>query len=183
MNFQRIETKRLLLIGLTAEDMTTIFTTLSKDEIMKILGHRTQEEYRQEERKQINGYASYNRRFLLFLLKDKETGQIIGRCGLHNWNVEHCRAEIGYNIVDESFKRRGFMSEAVEAIVKYGFEELNLNRIEALVGIGNVPSLRLVEKNNFKMEGQLRQHYPLGDGFEDSLLFSKLQEEHRAEKP
>lgn len=179
MNFQHIETKRLLLTGLTPEDMNSIFTTLSKDEIMKILGHRTEEEYMQEERKQINGYASYNRRFLLFLMTVKESKRIIGRCGLHNWNVDHRRAEIGYNIVDEDFKRMGFMSEAVEAIVKYGFEELNLNRIEALVGIGNVPSLRLLEKNNFKKEGQLRQHYPLADGFEDSLLFSKLKAEHR----
>ncbi|OFZ18183.1 MAG: hypothetical protein A3D92_22465 [Bacteroidetes bacterium RIFCSPHIGHO2_02_FULL_44_7] len=182
MHFLEIETNRLLLKGLTTEDMTSIFTCLPKEEIKKVLGHRTEEEYQKEEYKQINGYASYNRRFLLFLLTEKTSGQIIGRCGLHNWNVEHRRAEIGYNISDENFKRKGFMSEAVEAIVEYGFKELNLNRIEALVGVGNVPSLRLMEKNKFIREGQLRQHYPHPDGFEDSVLFSKLQAEHRAER-
>lgn len=183
MHFLEIETNRLLLKGLTPEDMTSIFTDLPKEEIKRVLGHRSEEEYQKEEYKQINGYASYSRRFLLFLMTDKESQQIIGRCGLHNWNVDHRRAEIGYNMSEENFKRKGFMSEAVEAIVNYGFEELNLNRIEALVGVGNVPSLRLMEKNNFKKEGVLRQHYPHPEGFEDSVIFSKLQAEHRAERP
>jgi len=178
MNFPTIETNRLLLKGLTPEDMTVIFTTLPKMEIMEILGHRSEDEYQKEEFKQINGYSTYNKRFLLFLLTDKASGQIIGRCGLHNWNMDHRRAEIGYHMSDENFKRKGLMSEAVEAIVNYGFDELNLNRIEALVGVGNVPSLRLMEKNKFIKEGQLRQHYPNADGFEDSVQFSKLRGEH-----
>ena len=69
------------------------------------------------------------------------------------------------------------MSEAVEAIIRYGFSELNLNRIEAIVGPENAPSLRLMEKNGFVQEGRLRKHYPAGDGFEDSLVFGLLREE------
>ena len=70
------------------------------------------------------------------------------------------------------------MSEAVEKIIRYGFEELNLNRIEAIVGPENVPSLRLMEKNGFVQEGRLRKHYPSENGFEDSLVFGLLREEH-----
>ncbi len=177
IDFKLIETNRLLLKGLYPQDMTNIFENHSKDEIKTILGHRSEEDYQKEERKYRNGYASYNRSFLLFLLEDKASGKIIGRCGLHNWNTDHQRAEIGYSMEDESFKQRGLMSEAVEAIIDYGFSKLKLNRIEALVASYNMASLRLLEKNGFVQEGVLRNHYLVDGIFEDSVVFSKLQEE------
>ena len=182
MNFETIETRRLILKGISPDDMKYIFENLTKPEIKKILGHRSEEDYRKEEIKHIKGYSSYNRSFMLFLLIDKESNSIIGRCGLHNWNKEHKRAEIGYIMEDERFKGKGLMTEAINAIIDYGFNKLNLNRIEALVGIGNVPSLRLMERYNFKKEGVLRQHYHVSDNFEDSLLFSKLYCEYIDEK-
>lgn len=182
MNLVTIETSRLILRGISAEDMTYIFAHLTKPAIMKTLGHRSEEDYRKEEAKYKNGYSCYNRSFMVFLLLDKESNAIIGRCGLHNWNKEHKRAEIGYVMEDERFKGKRLMSEAVEAIIDYGFNNLNLNRIEALVGIENGPSLRLMEKYNFKQEGVLRQHYLVAGQFEDSVLFSRLYSEYIAEK-
>jgi ribosomal-protein-alanine N-acetyltransferase len=178
MNLEIIETRRLRLKGLSPEDMKYIFETYSKLEIKKILGHRSEEDYQKEESKQKNGYSSYNRSFKLFLMTDRISDNIIGRCGIHNWNAEHRRAEIGYVIADERYKRKGLMTEAFGAVVDYGFDKMNLNRIEALVGIGNVPSLRLMEKHNFIKEGLLRQHYYTSDKYEDSVLFSKLYHEY-----
>jgi ribosomal-protein-alanine N-acetyltransferase len=83
---------------------------------------------------------------------------------------------------DEQFKRKGLMSEAVEAVIDHGFNELNLNRLDAMVGPANIPSLRLMEKFNFVQEGILRQHYWTGSEFEDSVLFSKLLREYRNER-
>ena len=100
-----IETQRLKLTGYSSQDMNFIFENFSKDEIKKILGHRTEEDYQKEEYKYKNGYASYNRDFILFLLTEKVTNTIIGGSALHNWNKEHHRAEIGYIITDENFKR------------------------------------------------------------------------------
>ena len=178
MNFITIETSRLVLKGVSPDDMNYIFENLTKAEIKKILGHRSEEDYQKEKTKQKNGYSSYNRSFILFLLIDKESNHIIGRCGIHNWNIEHKRAEIGYVMEDERFKGKGLMTEAVNAAIDYGFNKLNLNRIEALVGIANVPSLRLMEKFNFKKECVLRQHDYISDKFEDSVLFSKLYDEY-----
>lgn len=177
IDFKLIETNRLLLKGLYPQDMTFVFENHSKDEIKTILGHRSEEAYQKEEHKYRNGYASYNRSFLLFLLEDKVSGKIIGRCGLHNWNTDHHRAEIGYAMEDESFRQRGLMSEAVAAIIDYGFSKLKLNRIEALVASYNTASLRLLEKNGFVQEGVLRNHYLVDGVYEDSVMFSKLQEE------
>lgn len=173
-----IETKRLKLTGFSPQDMTFIFENLSKDEIKTLLGHHTDDDYQKEEYKYKNGYASYNRSFILFLLSEKTTNKIIGRCGLHNWNKDHNRAEIGYNISDENFKRKGFMSEAVNAIIDYGFNKLNLHRIEALVGSNNIPSLKIIENHFFTKEGLLRKHYYVADKYEDSVLFSLLYEEY-----
>ncbi|MBC7774533.1 MAG: GNAT family N-acetyltransferase [Phycisphaerae bacterium] len=182
MHFEIIETKRLILKGLSPNEMRYIFENCSKDEIKRILGHRSEEDYQKEESKYKNGYSSYNRSFKLFLMTDKASNAIIGRCGLHNWNAEHRRAEIGYVMEDERYKRKGLMTEALEAIIEYGFNKMNLNRMEALVGTENVPSLRLMEKFNFIKEGLLRQHYYVSGEFEDSVLFSKLYHEYINEK-
>lgn len=175
--FEYIETPRLLLKGISHVVMQSIFESLPRNEIKILLGHRTEEAYLAEEYKHLNGYSSYNRRFLLFLLIDKASDTVIGRCGIHNWNADNHRAEIGYVMHDEAFKSRGLMSEALEAVIVYGFEKLRLNRLEALVGASNGPSLRLLEKNRFLQEGILRQHIFLEDHFEDSILFSRLKGE------
>lgn len=182
LNFEIIETERLILKGLTPVDMNYIFENFTKPEIKRILGHRSEDDYLKEESKQKNGYSSYNRSFILFLLMDRSSDKIIGRCGLHNWNMEHKRAEIGYVMEDENFKKKELMTEAVSAIIDYGFNKMNLNRIEALVGIDNVASLRIMEKFNFIKEGVLRQHFHISDTYEDSVLFSKLLSEYIFEK-
>lgn len=182
MNSAHIETEKLLLKGLSPEDMKYIFEHYSKPEIKKILGHRSEEEYLKEEYKYKNGYASYNRSFKLFLLTDKTSGHIIGRCGLHNWNADHRRAEVGYAMEDERYKRKGLMTEALGAVIDYGFHQLNLHRMEALVGSENTPSLRLMEKYGFVREGLLREHCCIGGSFADSVLFSKLRAEYLEEQ-
>lgn len=173
-----IETERLFLRGYSPQDMTTLFDHYSKEEIQKRLGHRSEEEFEKEAYKQKNGYASYNRSFLLFLLEEKTSQTIFGRCGLHNWFAEHRRAEIGYHITIEDYKRKGFMTEAVNAVIDYGFTELKLHRIEALVGSTNIPSLKIMEQHHFVREGLLRQHYYNNGSYEDSVVFSKLASEY-----
>ncbi len=178
MQFEQIETNRLILKRLSPEDMSYIFDHFSKSEIMEILGHRSEEDYVKEANKHKSGYASYNRRFLLFLLIDKSSGQIIGRCGIHNWNKDHKRAEIGYVMEVEDFKKKGLMSEATAAIIDYGFRILKLNRIEAIVGTNNVPSWKIMEKNKFKKEGLMRRYFYINDQYEDAEFFSLLSDEY-----
>lgn len=182
LNFETIQTPNLLLKGLSPEDIKSIFENHSKAEIKSLLGHRSEEDFLKEENKYKNGYSSYNRSFKLFLILDKASNNIIGRCGIHNWNAEHKRAEIGYVMEDENYKRKGLMTEALGAIIEYGFTKLNLNRIEALVGKENTASLRLMKKFKFVKEGELREHYFITGKHEDSVMFSKLYHEYIKEK-
>ncbi len=173
-----LQTERLILKGFRPPDMNYIFAHHTKDEVMNILGHRNESDYQKEYHKYRNGYSSYNKSFLLFLMIDKLTNSVIGHCGFHTWNIEHRRAELGYDISEENYKRKGLMSEAIRKIIGYGFDQLNLHRIEALVGIDNIPSLKILAKHNFVREGLLRKHYFINGQYVDSIIFSKLREDY-----
>ena len=73
------------------------------------------------------------------------------------------------------------MLEAMKKVLQYGFQNMGLNRIEALIDPENIKSIQLIEKFNFNKEGVLRGHYQTDNGFEDSMIFSLLKNEN-AEK-
>jgi ribosomal-protein-alanine N-acetyltransferase len=71
------------------------------------------------------------------------------------------------------------MKEAVAPVIRYGFEQMQLNRIEAFIGSANEASQRLVKALGFREEGLLRKHY-IKDGIaEDSLVFGLLRSEYQ----
>jgi ribosomal-protein-alanine N-acetyltransferase len=159
--------------------MFSIFQTKSKEQVISILGHETDEAYEKELFKHNNGYASYKSAFKMFLLEEKSSKLIIGRCALHNWNTECFRAEIGYHIEKEANKQKGYMTEAVKSIIDFGFDQLKLNRIEAVVNPKNIPSLKIIQKFNFTQEGYLKQHFFVEGQFVDSLIFGLLKSEYK----
>lgn len=175
MNFEVLKTNRLVLKRLLPNDFNYIFENYSKEEIKKLLGHDSEDEFLKEKSKYEKGYTTYNRSFVYFQIIEKLSKSIIGDCVFHNWYFEHKRAELGYSITNERFKRKGLMSEALKVIIDYGFNEMKLHRIEALVGDKNTASLKLMEKYNFVREGLLRQHYFIEGEFENSIIFSKLK--------
>ena len=72
------------------------------------------------------------------------------------------------------------MKEALGAIIQYGFNVLNLNRIEAFVGTNNTPSLRLMQHYKFTREGVLKQHFYINNKFEDSAVFALFKADYEA---
>ncbi len=182
IHFTVIETPRLLLKEVGPELMKEIYTSCSDEEIMELLGIATIEELETERNKVQQGMTTYRTSYKLFFIAEKESGKIIGKCGLHNWFAIHKRAEIGYVMSDESAMRKGYMTEAVKSIIKHGFEEMGLNRIEAFVGSGNVASLKIVKGSGFIEEGTLRSHYFKDGKIEDSICFSLLRTDYDQRK-
>ncbi|WP_313806887.1 GNAT family protein [Flavobacterium sp.] len=170
MHFQLLETENLLLRKIAPEVYHFLFNSQSDEEIKSFLGLETDEQFAKEKDKFSKGMATYNRSFVNFQIIDKKTSLIIGACGFHTWYFEHNRAEIGYNLNSDDFKGKGIMSEAIKKVIQYGFEEMKLHRIEALISPNNEPSLRLVQKLGFVKEGHLRQHYFKNNVMEDSLF-------------
>ena len=178
MELTILNTKRLLLRKLTPEVYDHIYKTLSNEEQLQFLGLDSLEELKKEQEKHQKGLATYNKTFAYFQLIDKETQLVIGWCGYHIWYTDHNRAEIGYGLLSDAYKNKGLMTEALAPIITYGFEKMNLFRIEALISLENTPSFKLLTKFGFTQEGLLRNHY-LKDGiYEDSAIFSLLKSDY-----
>jgi ribosomal-protein-alanine N-acetyltransferase len=109
-------------------------------------------------------------------LRERDT--VLGLFGFHDWDAYHRRAEIGYDLA-HAYWGRGIGSEAVRAIVRFGFERMDLNRIYASTIADNHESVRLLEKVGFQREGTRRQHSWEEDGtFHDSAIYGLLRHEY-----
>ena len=177
MTFEEIQTSRLVLRIFTQETYDALFENYSENEICNYLGLSSKTEFLKEKTKYQNGLTTFNKKLLYFQLIDKLDNTIIGWCGYHTWYVDHARAEIGCGLHHEKHKKKGLMQEALKPVLKYGFEQMKLNRIEAMISPNNAPSLNLIKKLNFTEEGNLREHYIKDGQTEDSLVFSLLKSE------
>ncbi|MBD3880619.1 GNAT family N-acetyltransferase [Phormidium tenue FACHB-886] len=97
----------------------------------------------------------------------------IGSCG-YSYRTPF-RAEIGYELA-QAYWRQGIMSEALKAMLQYGFETLDLRRIEAMVMLDNVASAGLLKKLGFVEEGILRQYGFWKGEFHDLRLFARVRQ-------
>lgn len=80
---------------------------------------------------------------------DNKDGKLVGTVGFVYVNSKHSRAEIGYAL-SKKYWGRGIMTEAVQEIIRFGFQKLSLNRIEARAEVPNIGSWRVMEKVNMK---------------------------------
>ncbi|RCX19742.1 ribosomal-protein-alanine N-acetyltransferase [Fontibacillus phaseoli] len=89
-------------------------------------------------------------RDLHFAIEVKETGCLIGVCSLQFWVRETGKARLGY-LLSPEFWNKGFATEAVKSLLKYGFDTLNLNRIEARCSVDNPASEQVLRKCGFSL--------------------------------
>jgi ribosomal-protein-alanine N-acetyltransferase len=175
----QLETKHLLLREINPEVMEQLFSLPFEDEYIKsFLGLLSNEELEFERLKFQKGLVTHKLTFRNFVMIDKATSKPVGKCGFHSWYPDHRRAEIGYGFTDENYKGKGLMTEALKEMIKYGFEKMELNRVEAFVGPNNPASLKLIRSLGFTEEGQLREHYYKHPRLEDSICFSLLKKEY-----
>jgi len=104
----------------------------------------------------------------------KNHSELMGACGLSSVSQEHRKGEIGFWLLPEHWGN-GYIPEAAEAVLTYGFEKLRLHRIEAIVEGGNVPSERVLQKLDFTYEGKLRECEFKNNRFIDLLYYSLLK--------
>lgn len=113
----------------------------------------------------------------IILKRDPQAG-IIGRCGYNYWLRQDRRASIGYDL-GYAYWGNGIMTEAVRAIVAFGFDRLDLNRVEADAAAENIGSIRVLEKVGFVREGLQRDQYFEWDEFHDLVLYALLRSEFK----
>lgn len=179
MEFEIIETERLLLRKSGIEQLNFVFNNYADEELSTFLGAYTDTALATDKERFKQGFTSYNRSVVIFHLLNKIDNKVIGACAFHNWYAIHQRTEIGYDMKLDEYKQKGYMTEAVKAIIHHGFTNMNLNRIEALVSPKNIPSLKLIANMGFSQEGVLKEHYHVDGILEDSLLFGLLKKNFR----
>ena len=103
--------------------------------------------------------------------------RVIGLFGLHDWSHWHRHAEAGYDLA-RAYWGQGIAREALWAILKFGFTQMNLHRIYAGTIADNQESVRFLERLGFTREGTRREFSLEDDGvFHDSALYGLLSRE------
>ncbi len=177
-NLPTLETERLILRKMTMDDTEDMFEYASDPEISI---HSTWESH-------ISIEAT--RDFLERIMKAyeenqvagwgvvlKENNKLIGTSGYVNWSTNHNRAEIGYAI-SRSLWNKGLMTEAVNEVIRFGFNKMELNRIEARCKLENIGSERVMQKVGMTMEGILREQVFMKGSYHDLKLYSLLRKDY-----
>jgi ribosomal-protein-alanine N-acetyltransferase len=171
-----LETERLLLRPMTEKDIPFVYKLFSRSETNEYSEYPDLQNMNEAEEmyERFLKPGSENQfRLLILLKKSKEP---IGTIGFYNYVNFHMRATIGYDLLKE-YWGNGYMTEAVRAMINYGFEELGLMRIEATVEPENKASVRVLERAGFQLEGRMRKRYLYKDRFHDELFFGIIKEE------
>lgn len=114
---------------------------------------------------------------LPLMLTLKDSGDFVGRCGIHPRNWEVPRFEIGY-WCRTCFQGRGYITEAVLGMTRFAFEELGAQKIEIRCDVRNERSRRVAERAGYRLEGELRNDDLGMDGsLRDTLIFGLISED------
>ena len=176
LNLQLLTTNRLHLRKITKEDAPAIFSYFSNPEVTKYYGMETLTTIEQAEHL-VRHFATIleGNKGMRWAIELKERPGLIGTIGFNLLSIAHKRAEIGFELHPD-FWGRGIVGEAVEIIVRFGFEELKLNRIGATVFIDNKASQQVLIKQGFEREGLLRQYMVQSGNAHDVYTYAKINE-------
>ena len=155
INIPTLKTERLVLRKITNKDLLDVFEYASDVRVSEYLLWSPHPD------------KAYTRAYLSLLSKKYRAGEfydwgieyrgkIIGTCGFTSFSIEHNVGEIGY-VLSSKFWGQGIASEAVRAVIKFGFEVLELNRIEAKFMAENEKSHKLLDKLGLVYEGKKKE--------------------------
>jgi len=176
--FPQLETNRLIMREMTLDDVEFYFRHFNNDKIVGgscFPGPKTLEAAKEELELYCITPFKGNRGIRWGIVR-KGGDKLIGTCGYYDWNKTVRRAEIGYDL-DPAHWGQGIITEALCAVLKYGFEKMGLNRVQAIIDSKNIRSMKLVHRLGFKKEGILRQRSYFNGQFLDDVCFSLLKKE------
>ena len=107
--------------------------------------------------------------------------KMIGKCILFQFSQQNHRAEIGY-LLNREYWRQGLMHQALEAVIDFAFNTLDIHRIEADVDTENTGSLGLLEKLGFTREGLFRERWFVYHEWQDSVMLGLLKQDWKSRK-
>ena len=181
MNYKgttRLETHRLILRQFKITDAQAVFENYaSSDDVTK---YTTWETYR--DIYAVRNYLSSliesykDGKTFNWAIELKNENKVIGSIGATNLDENVAKIEVGY-CIGKKWWNQGIATEALREIIRFLFEEVGINRIEAYYNVKNLASGKVMQKCGMKLEGVLRQAYKYKDGISDECIYSILKDD------
>ncbi len=175
-----IRTDRLILREFAAEDWRAVYAYHNDTRYLEFYEweHRTEQDTKAFVQMFLDQQAETPRTKFQFAVVLQENNKLIGNAGIRKRSVKTYQADMGYEI-DPRVWGNGYATEAADAIVKFGFEQLRLHRIIAQAIAENQNSIRVLEKLGMRQEGRLRENEYFKGRFWDTVIYGILEEEWR----
>ncbi len=174
-SFPRIETPRLLLRQLTKDDCNDVFAIFSDPNVTEYYDLETFNRVEEAEEHIERLLTRFDKRQAIrWGITVRPNDRVIGTCGV--MIQSNIRGGLGYELA-RKYWRQGIMTEALSAVINFAFEDLGINRLEALVMPGNLASEELLRNLGFKEDGILREYAFYKGAFHDLTCFSILGRE------
>lgn len=176
-----IETERLILRRFEYSDNEAMRKYWISDEKIQSLYsepvYSTEEEVKGLLDKYIGSYEKED--YYRWAVIDKETKECIGQIAYFLVDSKNHFAEIEY-CIGSAFQCKGLATEAAKAVIAYGFEKMNLHKVQICTKTINAASKRVIEKCGFTYEGTLRDYFYMNGTYVGRLYFSILRSEYEA---
>ncbi|SFQ41281.1 ribosomal-protein-alanine N-acetyltransferase [Psychrobacillus psychrotolerans] len=172
-----LETERLILRKVTEEDIEDMYLYGSDEEVSKYVTWNTHETIADTK-----GFVEFvlnkyeNKQVSPWGIEYKENGKFIGTIDFVWWQPNHKIAEIGY-VISKDYWGKGLTTEVAKELVKFGFEEMDLVRVQARCDVENIASARVMEKAGMTLEGIIRKGIFVKGEHRDLKMYSILKEE------
>jgi [ribosomal protein S5]-alanine N-acetyltransferase len=175
--FPVLETERFILRAITPDDAPAILHIYGDPRVTRYLARPPLASLDEALRR----IDSFNTTFeqqegICWAVTTRAQRQVVGTCVYFNIVRPHFRAETGYSLAPEWWGQ-GIMTEAMSAVLAFGFNTMGLHSIEAQIDPENTASRRLLERLGFVQEGHFREDYydPTKEQFVDTAYFSLLE--------
>lgn len=179
-NFPTRETPRLLLRELTPQDAPRLLEMYGDAQAMQWLGSDPLTELAQAQAL-IETFATWRQQATpgtRWGIECRQDGKLLGDCGLFKWSREYRSCFVAFALAPDA-RGRGVMGETLRTVLAWGFAQMQLNRVQALVHPQNQASLQLLERLGFEQEGRLREAGYWAGRHHDLLQLSLLRREFR----
>lgn len=174
--FPVLTTDRVLLRRVSKKDSEGIYRCFSDPETMRYMGAPLDDPHSIAGIVKEYSNGLKEGRSLIWSLEHRPSGEFLGTAGFEEFSFLDVKAEAGFTLLG-SYRGKGYMTEAMSAILTFGFREVGLNRVEAMIHPENTAAVKLVETLGFLKEGRLRKSVFFNGNFHDQMVFSLLREE------